>query len=169
MPRSSWNRASGIHFLSSWRWSSGKLFLSFYLWPQKTTETSGLELWTKHPGDGQASTAYEPGGRPTFDNLIYALWLIIISRLVLRWIIGRPKNSSKRRTNVVSCKIKASDSSAPGRINCGLGGSGGRVGSSCWHGVGSRRDHGMTKLSQGRGRSDRVTFCLVYLRSLLSV
>ena len=69
-------------------------FFRFYCGRKKTTDTFGLVLWTKHPGDRRASTAYEPGGRPFLDILIAALMLIILSRNAIGWIVGRPKNNS---------------------------------------------------------------------------
>ena len=134
---------------------------------KKRTETRSLGPGTKFPGGGLAATAYVHVGRPTFDNLIGAIVLIIIIRNAVGWIFGRPRNNSKRRIKVVSCKIKAIDSSAPGRINCRLGSSGVRVGSTCWHGVGSRRDHVSTKLAQVRCRTDRVHFLSRLLRILV--
>ena len=110
----------------------------------------------KFPGGGLAATAYVPVGRPFFDNLIYAMWLILFSRLAVGWIVGRPKNNSKLRSSDGSCKGRKGNSLNPGRFICGLGGSGGRSESSCWHGVEGRKHHGAVILSHGRGRTDRV-------------
>ena len=83
------------------------------------------------------------------------------------WIVGRPKNNSKLRSSDGSCKGRKGNSLNPGRFICGLGGSGGRSESSCWHGVEGRKHHGAVILSQGRGRTDRVYFLSRVLKILV--
>ena len=107
--------------------SDGQGWLSFFRGfrydsdNKKKTEIRNRGPGTKFPGGRLAATAYVPVGRPFFDNIIYAIWLILFSRLALRWSVGRPKKNSKRRINVGCCKIRSDESSSPGRTNCRLG------------------------------------------------